>query len=150
MNHPPGLQLLHCLKSSCKGGESVFADAFEATHEIYNSQRESFDALASFPVSFHYRAPNKTYFDTKPVIELDPNIDAMRQVNPSADVDEVLFAPADRSRCTIRLYKYIIHLLFAISIGHHHFKPLSQSMSARRIRENLCVPITGLRRPFIL
>lgn len=96
MNHPPGLQLLHCLKSSCEGGESIFADAFEAMHQLYYSQREAFDALASFPVSFHYRAPNKTYFDTKPVIELDRNIDAMRQVNPLADKVEVLFAPADK------------------------------------------------------
>lgn len=71
MKTPPGFQLLHCLKSSCEGGESIFIDGYRCASEVFRRQEDAFDALASFPVSFRYNAPGRAYFDTKPTIEID-------------------------------------------------------------------------------
>ena len=84
MKQPPGLQLLHCLKSSVTGGLSTFVDGLNLASNVHTIQRDAFDALTSFPVSFHYNAPGKAFFDTKPVIEIDENAELMIEVCQSS------------------------------------------------------------------
>lgn len=75
MKQPPGVQLLHCLKSSCQGGESMFADSFFAAERLYHEDFNAFRTLATFPVAYHYNHAHAKYSDTKPTIVLrDPSV----------------------------------------------------------------------------
>ena len=72
MHNPPGYQLLHCIRPSTEGGESVFADAFHASKKVYLNNPEAFNVLRNYPVHYAYSAPGSgvDYSDCKPVIEL--------------------------------------------------------------------------------
>ncbi|KAI8823540.1 uncharacterized protein EV422DRAFT_550170 [Fimicolochytrium jonesii] len=51
---PPGLQFLHSLKNSVKGGASIFLDSFKAAHILKQSNIDAYKALTEIPVTFHY------------------------------------------------------------------------------------------------
>ncbi|EEU43603.1 uncharacterized protein NECHADRAFT_45388, partial [Fusarium vanettenii 77-13-4] len=70
---PPHIQLLHCVQSASSGGASVFADAYKAAVDLFETDMEAFDTLATVPVNYHYNHPNaNVYRTTKPVIDLRP------------------------------------------------------------------------------
>lgn len=72
-HQPPHVQLLHCIQSASSGGASVFADAYKAAVDLYRSDKDAFDTLASVPVNYHYTHPeSNVYHTTKPVIDLCP------------------------------------------------------------------------------
>ncbi|KAH6662643.1 hypothetical protein F5X68DRAFT_225879 [Plectosphaerella plurivora] len=72
-NNPPHIQLLHCIQSASTGGASVFADAYRAAVDLFNTDPDAFDTLSTVPVNFHYNHPNdNVYRTTKPVIDLRP------------------------------------------------------------------------------
>ncbi|TVY19947.1 Gamma-butyrobetaine dioxygenase [Lachnellula arida] len=66
MANPPGFQLLHCLKSTAKGGESLFADAFSAARALSDKDRA---ILERTPVAYQYQNAGEHYYHTHPVIE---------------------------------------------------------------------------------
>ncbi|CAG8099128.1 unnamed protein product [Penicillium nalgiovense] len=71
--HPPHIQLLHCIQSASLGGASVFADAFKAAVDLFHSDTDAFNTLATVPVNYHYNHPDSNvYHTTKPVIDLSP------------------------------------------------------------------------------
>ncbi|KAJ4256049.1 hypothetical protein NW762_009123 [Fusarium torreyae] len=71
--NPPHVQLLHCVQSASSGGASVFADAYKAAVDLFHSDPEAFETLATIPVNYHYNHPNdNVYRTTKPVIDLRP------------------------------------------------------------------------------
>ncbi|KAF8752376.1 hypothetical protein RHS01_08084 [Rhizoctonia solani] len=43
MQHPPHLQLLHCIKNRVEGGTSVFVDAIKAANDLWHQDRASFE-----------------------------------------------------------------------------------------------------------
>ncbi|KAL8658109.1 MAG: hypothetical protein Q9226_001259 [Calogaya cf. arnoldii] len=55
VENPPGLQILHCLESSTRGGESLFSDALRAIHAIAKRRPEHYSILEKFPVTYKYR-----------------------------------------------------------------------------------------------
>ncbi|KAJ3536907.1 hypothetical protein NM208_g6522 [Fusarium decemcellulare] len=70
---PPHVQLLHCVQSASAGGASVFADAYKSAVDLFHSDIEAFETLATVPVNYHYNHPNSNvYRTTKPVIDLRP------------------------------------------------------------------------------
>lgn len=70
---PPHIQLLHCIQSASSGGASVFADAFKAAVDLFHSDTDAFNTLATLPVNYHYNHPDSNvYHTTKPVIDLSP------------------------------------------------------------------------------
>ncbi|KAK5721917.1 hypothetical protein LTR15_006511 [Elasticomyces elasticus] len=70
---PPHLQLLHCIQSSSKGGASVFADAFKAALDLYETDQDAFNVLTNTLVTYHYEHPSANlYAATKPVIDTRP------------------------------------------------------------------------------
>ncbi|BCS27768.1 uncharacterized protein APUU_60816S [Aspergillus puulaauensis] len=72
-HQPPHVQLLHCIQSASSGGASVFADAYKAAVDLFYTDMEAFDTLASVPVNYHYNHPDSNvYHTTKPVIDLCP------------------------------------------------------------------------------
>ena len=71
--NPPHVQLLHCIQSSSSGGASVFADAFRAASDLYQTDMNAFNLLASLPVTYHYNHPSSNlYSATKPVFDMRP------------------------------------------------------------------------------
>ncbi|KAB8261555.1 Clavaminate synthase-like protein [Aspergillus pseudonomiae] len=70
---PPHVQLLHCIQSASSGGASVFADAFKAAVDLFHTDKDAFNTLATVPVNYHYNHPDSNvYHTTKPVIDLGP------------------------------------------------------------------------------
>ncbi|KAJ4311204.1 hypothetical protein N0V84_010566 [Fusarium piperis] len=70
---PPHVQLLHCVQSASSGGASVFADAYRAAVDLFKTDMDAFDTLATVPVNYHYNHPDaNVYRTTKPVIDLRP------------------------------------------------------------------------------
>lgn len=52
--HPPHIQILHCLRNRVAGGVSLFADGLHAAHVLRASHPDDFAVLASIPVPFQY------------------------------------------------------------------------------------------------
>lgn len=52
--YPPDIQLLFCLKSAVKGGDSVFADGFAAAEELRASDPDAFELLTTQPVEYRF------------------------------------------------------------------------------------------------
>lgn len=69
MENPPGLQLLHCLRASEKGGESLFSDTFSACQSMQEKFNDQLGTLQQFPVTYWYKNDGVNYQHTKPVIE---------------------------------------------------------------------------------
>ncbi|KAL6912495.1 hypothetical protein FSST1_010255 [Fusarium sambucinum] len=70
---PPHVQLLHCVQSASAGGAIVFADAYKAAIDLFHTDPEAFETLATVPVNYHYNHPDSNvYRTTKPVIDLRP------------------------------------------------------------------------------
>lgn len=72
MQHPPHIQLLHCIKNRVEGGTSVFVDAIKAAHDLWAQDRTSFDLLASTPIPFHYENDGHHLHRSHPTIQLVP------------------------------------------------------------------------------
>lgn len=70
MTNPPGFQLLHCLKNSAQGGESLFSDAFRAVRKL---SRKDFGVLCMTEIPYHYNQPDHKYYNTWRVIETERN-----------------------------------------------------------------------------
>lgn len=72
MQNPPGLQLLHCLRATCPGGNSLFSDSFRAVTHMRKNNRAGYNALQSFPVTYHYHNAGQHYHYTRPTVEMEP------------------------------------------------------------------------------
>ena len=69
MSDPPGLQMLHCLKNTCKGGTSMFVDGFKAAQAMKDAEQSQYKVLSTHPQTFHYRNSGEHYRSEKPVIQ---------------------------------------------------------------------------------
>lgn len=76
---PPGVQLLHIIRNSTTGGESLFADSFAAATHVLRTDPEAYDALTRMPVSYHYDNDGYHYYYSRPVVVED----AHGGINPS-------------------------------------------------------------------
>ena len=65
MTNPPGYQLLHCLKNSCSGGESRFADAFLAASRLRQDNQSHYRQLAMYPVEWTYENDGQFYIQRR-------------------------------------------------------------------------------------
>lgn len=66
MTNPPGVQLLHCLKNSCSGGESRFADAFFAATRLRRMHEQHYRLLTRYPVEWTYENDGQFYVQRRP------------------------------------------------------------------------------------
>ncbi|OJD10389.1 hypothetical protein AJ78_08577 [Emergomyces pasteurianus Ep9510] len=71
MKDPPGYQLLHCLKNSFSGGESLFADTFQAAVRLLRNEPDLFNSLCKTPTRFEYKNNNQHYQQSHPAIEIE-------------------------------------------------------------------------------
>lgn len=68
---PPYIQILHCIKNDCEGGDSLFSDGHRAAVEIKFRKPDDFNLLAKQPVTYHYSKNGHFYQQNRPVIS-DP------------------------------------------------------------------------------
>ncbi|KAL1975915.1 hypothetical protein VTN31DRAFT_4307 [Thermomyces dupontii] len=82
MTNPPGFQLLHCLRNSAEGGESLFSDSFRAVRKL---NRKDFGVLSMTELPYHYIQPDHRYYNTWRVIETERkfNRSVIKHVNYS-------------------------------------------------------------------
>ena len=78
---PPKLQILHCLKQSDEGGESLFSDSFRAVRNFYRrnfpitTKRISIaHALMTFKVPFHYKNNGHWLWCFHPTLTVDQDM----------------------------------------------------------------------------
>ncbi|RHZ49965.1 hypothetical protein Glove_508g53 [Diversispora epigaea] len=88
---PPGLQFLHCLKNSVKGGSSIFADSFKAIENFKNIYPQDFDILTKIPLTFHYINDGHHMHYNQYVIELDKDVD--KDDNSNNPIISVNYSP---------------------------------------------------------
>ena len=69
---PPDVQLLFCVKSSVKGGESMFADGFRVAEDLRVKDPEAFRLLSTHPVDFRFHDDACDIRASAPSIALDP------------------------------------------------------------------------------
>ncbi|KAJ3188098.1 hypothetical protein HK101_009206 [Irineochytrium annulatum] len=71
---PPGVQLLHSLKNSVKGGESTFLDMLEAVRILRAAHPAHYSLLTRVPVTFHYKNDGHDLIFHRPtIVEHDAN-----------------------------------------------------------------------------
>jgi len=68
MTNPPGFQFLHCLKNSCEGGNSLFADSFQAAYSVSSRSRRTLSDPRN-AIAYHYRNAGEHYYFRHPLIE---------------------------------------------------------------------------------
>lgn len=70
--HPvPKIQLLHCLKNDCEGGESLFSDGLRAAFEIKVKKPGHYRTLRTRRALFQYSANGHFYRRRHPVINVN-------------------------------------------------------------------------------
>lgn len=89
---PPGVQLLHVVDNTAKGGESVFADSFAAALSVLKKDPEAYEALTRIPLTFHYPHETNHYYYQRPLIVED----ASSEINSETgrhDIKVVNYSP---------------------------------------------------------
>ena len=68
---PPDVQLLFCVQSSVKGGESLFADGFRVAEDLRVKDPEAFLLLSTQPMEFRFHDDSCDIRTRAPAITLD-------------------------------------------------------------------------------
>jgi gamma-butyrobetaine hydroxylase len=78
-NPVPGIQILHCLNASMRGGENNFVDGFSVAEWLRDHHPEAFEILATTPVHFSFKDASAELHAKWPLIhcDLDGNIIAI-------------------------------------------------------------------------
>lgn len=67
----PGLQMLHCLENTAKGGASTMADGFAVAEAIRREDADAFEALTTLPWVFTNRHRDTDYRFSGPIVGTD-------------------------------------------------------------------------------
>lgn len=79
---PPELQILHCLRVSKQGGESLSSDTLRAVETMGQQRNPLLKTLAEFPVTYWYKNDGFNFLHTKRTIEMKlPLEDGMRRAD---------------------------------------------------------------------
>ena len=155
MSDPPGLQLLHCLENSCKGGTSLFADGFQAALSLKQeaeidvrqgqqavekasseATQSDYEILTSFQQQFHYRNAGHYYRFHHPLIQRD-STNRIEAVNWSPPFQ----APFERDS---KVWRYLVRYVQAA----RRFAELIEEPKNRiefRMEEGQCVIFNNRR-----
>ena len=69
--YQPGLQFLHCLENSTKGGDSLLADGFQIAQRLSETAPDLFAVLSRVPLEFANKAKDTDYRWDAPMIRCD-------------------------------------------------------------------------------
>jgi gamma-butyrobetaine dioxygenase len=68
---PPDVQLLSCVKSTVRGGESVFADGFRVATDLRAAEPHAFELLSRWPLEFRFHDESCDIRTNAATFELD-------------------------------------------------------------------------------
>lgn len=68
-NTMPKLQLLHCLKNECEGGDSLFSDGLRTAWDLKTRQFGVYKELTQFSVGFQYTKNGHFYYEKRHTID---------------------------------------------------------------------------------
>ena len=69
MEDPPGLQILHTMKASAHGGESLFSDGLRALHMMGREDPELTSQFGDYRVTYRYKNDGHWYQQTRQTVE---------------------------------------------------------------------------------
>ena len=73
-NPVPTIQILHCLKSSTKGGDSIVVDGFKAALRLKKENKNYFNLLSKYCSRFEFKRKKNVHLKSRfPMIELSPD-----------------------------------------------------------------------------
>ena len=73
-NPVPTIQILHCLKSSTKGGDSKVVDGFNAAFQLKKKNKKYFNLLSKYCSRFEFKGKKKVHLKSRfPMITLSPD-----------------------------------------------------------------------------
>ncbi len=92
-NPIPTIQILHCLKSSAKGGESKVVDGFKAAMQLKKRNKKYFNLLSKYCSRFEFKGKKDVHLKSRfPMISLSPDGELIavhfnnRSIAPIVDV----------------------------------------------------------------
>ncbi|KAG9102330.1 hypothetical protein FS749_007213 [Ceratobasidium sp. UAMH 11750] len=94
MQHPPHIQLLHCIKNRVEGGISVFVDAIKAANDLWAQDQDAFNLLAETPIPFHYENDGHHLHRSHPTIQLVPaHLQPARRPSDPPQIAHINYSP---------------------------------------------------------
>ena len=73
-NPVPTMQILHCLKSSTKGGDSKVVDGFKAALRLKKENKNYFNLLSKYCSRFEFKGKKNVHLKSRfPMIALSPD-----------------------------------------------------------------------------
>ncbi|KAL4806332.1 hypothetical protein BDV18DRAFT_126147 [Aspergillus unguis] len=118
MTNPPAVQLLHCLRNSCDGGESLFVDSYKVAFEMFRSYPEEYKLLTKTRLRYHYDHEDQSYTTVRPVFEESRTPGVMRCLNysppfqaPGVELKGTESASVEHQRKEIRALKIFADLM---------------------------------------
>ncbi|KAJ7399735.1 Gamma-butyrobetaine dioxygenase [Pitangus sulphuratus] len=101
LQHPPGVQFLHCIKQTAAGGESEVVDGFHVCNKMKQQNPEAYQILSSTAVN--YTDVGVDYCDfavhgKQRIIDIDSRGQAVRINYNNATRDTVFDIPAEKVR----------------------------------------------------
>ncbi|NXM74396.1 BODG dioxygenase, partial [Serilophus lunatus] len=101
LQHPPGVQFLHCIKQTAAGGESKVVDGFHVSNKLKKHHPEAFQILSSTAVDYTDVGVDYCGFAVhckQRIIDLDSRGQAVRINYNNATRDSVFDIPAEKVR----------------------------------------------------
>ncbi|KAL4622727.1 gamma-butyrobetaine dioxygenase [Arapaima gigas] len=115
LQHPPGVQFLHCLQQAKEGGESEVVDGFQVAQQLRQKNPEAFRTLSSLVVDFTDTGVDYCDFAIQSkhrIIEVDGDGHVVRINYNNATRDSVLDLPVQHVQPFYASLKAYVNLLY--------------------------------------
>lgn len=114
LHHPPGVQLLHCIKQTVTGGDSEIVDGFNVCQKLKEKNPQAFHILSSTFVDFTDIGVDYCDFSVQSkhkIIELDDKGQVVRVNFNNATRDTVFDVPIERVQPFYAALKEFVDLM---------------------------------------
>ena len=101
----PTVQLLHCLESSTKGGDSILVDGFKAASILREESSENFSILTNNWINFRFSDDNTDLRSRVPMIELNDKNEIIKVRYNNRSIDTINL-PKDKMRVFYKAYRH--------------------------------------------
>ncbi len=101
----PTVQLLHCLESSTKGGDSILVDGFKAASILREESSENFSILTNNWINFRFSDKNTDLRSRVPMIELNDKNEIIKVRYNNRSIDTINL-PKDKMRAFYKAYRH--------------------------------------------
>jgi gamma-butyrobetaine dioxygenase len=101
----PTVQLLHCLESSTKGGDSVLLDGFNAAKILREENFENFENLTNNWINFRFSDEKTDLRSRVPMIEVNDNNEVIKVRYNNRSIDTINL-PSEKIRPFYLAYQH--------------------------------------------